>query len=56
MMMGAVSFEQKKLFVTQNLRILGVTGTGIKIVVESAIFGINDPDLPLHYAVIFRQF
>jgi len=29
---------------------LGVMGTGSKYVVESAIFGIADPDLPIHYA------
>jgi len=46
MMTGTVCFEEK-LFVMQNL---GIMGTGSKYVVESAIFGIADPDLPIHYA------
>jgi len=51
MMTGTVCFEQKKLlFVMQNLGIWGIMGTGSKYVVESAIFGIADPDLPIHYA------
>ena len=51
MMTGTVRFEEKKLlFVMQNLGIWGIMGTGSKYVVESAIFGIADPDLPIHYA------
>ena len=36
----------------QNLGMWGIMGTGgqTKYVVESAIFGIADPDLPIHYA------
>jgi len=35
----------------QNLGIWVIMGTGgSKYVVESAIFGIADPDLPIHYA------
>ena len=50
MMTGTVRFEEKKLlFVMQNLGIWG-TGGGSKYVVESAIFGIAHPDLPIHYA------
>jgi len=48
MMTGTMCFDQKKLFVTQNLRIWGDNGgRGSKYVVESAIFGIADPDLPM---------
>jgi len=45
-----VSSKKKLLFVMQNLGIWGIMGTGSKYVVESAIFGIADPDLPIHYA------
>ena len=42
---GNSVFQAKKLlFVMQNLE------TGVKYVVESAIFAIADPDLPIHYA------
>jgi len=42
---------KKLLFVMQNLGIWGDNGDrGSKYVVESAIFGIADPDLPIHYA------
>ena len=47
MMTGTLNsvFQAKKLlFVMQNLE------TGVKYVVESAIFAIADPDLPIHYA------
>ena len=52
MMTGTVCFEEKKLlFVMQNLGIWEIIETGgSKYVVESAIFGIADPDLPIHYA------
>jgi len=34
---------------------VGIMGTGgSKYVVESAIFGIADPDLPIHYATFMR--
>jgi len=29
-------------------------GAGVKSVVESAIFGIADPDLPIHYATLWE--
>jgi len=50
MMTGTVCFEKKKLlFVMQNLGIWGDNGEkGSKYVVESAIFGIANPDLPIH--------
>ena len=51
MMTGTVCFEQKLLFVMQNLEIWGQWGQGVKICRrKSAIFGIADPDLPIHYA------
>jgi len=34
----------------QNLGIWGIMRTGGQNVVESAMFGIADPDLPIHYA------
>jgi len=38
----------------QNLGICGDNGDrGSKYVVESAIFGIADPDLPIHYATFW---
>jgi len=39
---------KKLLFVMHNLGDNGDRGS--KYVVESAIFGIADPDLPIHYA------
>jgi len=42
--------RKKLLFVMQNLGIWGIMGTGSKYVVDSAIFGIADPDLAIHYA------
>ena len=48
-MTGTVCFEQKNYC---NAKFdLGDNGDrGSKYVVESAIFGIADPDLPIHYA------
>ena len=50
------SVSRKKLpFVMQNVGIWGDNGDrGSKYVVESAIFGITDPDLPIHYATLMR--
>jgi len=48
MMMGTVCFIKKLLFVLQNLG--DNEDGGSKYVVKSAIFGIADPDLPIHYA------
>jgi len=47
MMTGTVCFDEKLLFMMQNL---GIYGTGGQNVVESTIFGIVDPDLPIYYA------
>ena len=48
---NSVFRAKKLLFVMQNLGIWGIMGTGDQNhVVESAIFGIADPDLPIHYA------
>ena len=50
MMTGTVCFEQKLLFVMQNLEIWGQWGQGVKICRrKSAIFGIADPDLGVAY-------
>jgi len=51
MMTGTVCFEQKITICNAKFGYLGDNGnTGSKYVVESAIFGIADPDLPIHYA------
>jgi len=52
MMTGTVCFEQKLLFVMQNLG--NNRDRGSKYVVDSAIFGIADPDLPIHCATFVR--
>ena len=52
MMTGTVSFEER-ITTIYNAKFgdLGDNGDrGSKYVVESAIFGIADPDLPIHYA------
>ena len=51
MMMGIVCFEQKTTICNAKNGDLGDNGDrGSKYVVKSAIFGIADPDLPIHYA------
>jgi len=52
MMTGTVCFEQKKTTICNaKFGDLGDNGDrGSKYVVESAIFGIADPGLPIHYA------
>jgi len=51
MMTGTVCFVKKLLFVMQNLGIWGIMGTGGQNMwSRSAIFGIADPELPIHYA------
>ena len=51
MMTVIVCFEEKTTIAMQNLGIWGDNGDrGSKYVVESAIFGIADPDLPIRYA------
>jgi len=43
-------FRGKKLFCNAKFGDLGDNGDrGSKYVVESAIFGISNPDLPIHY-------
>ena len=51
MMTGTVCFEQTTTICNAKFGDLGDNGDrGSKYVVESAIFGIADPDLPVHYA------
>ena len=51
MMMGIVCFEQKTTICNAKNGDLGDNGDrGSKYVIKSAIFGIADPDLPIHYA------
>ena len=50
-MTGTVCFEQKTTICNAKFGDLGDNGDrGSKYVVESAIFGIADPDLSIHYA------
>jgi len=50
-MTGTVCFEQKTTICKTKFEDLGDNGDmGSKYVVESSIFGIADPDLPIHYA------
>ena len=54
MMTGTVFRGTSLLFLMQNLGIWGDNGDrGSKYVVESAIFGIVDPDLPIRYAMLW---
>jgi len=51
MMTGTVCFEQKTTICNAKFGDLGDNGDrGSKYAVESAIFRVADPDLPLHYA------
>ena len=51
MMTETVCFEQKTTTCNEKFGDLGNNGDrGSKYVVESAIFGIADPYLPIHYA------
>jgi len=51
MMTGTVCFEQKTTICNAKFGDFGDNGDrGLKYVVESAIFGIAGPDLPIHYA------
>jgi len=51
MVTGTVCFEEKTTICNAKFGDLGDNGDrGSKYVVESAIFGIADPDLPIHYA------
>jgi len=50
MIMRTVCFEEKTTICNAKFGDLGDNGDrGSKYVVESAIFGIADPDLPIHY-------
>jgi len=51
MMTGTVCFEEKTTICNAKFGDLGDNGDrGSKYVVESAIFRIAKPDLPIHYA------
>jgi len=51
MMTGTVRFDEKTTICNVKFGDLGNNGDrGSKYVVESAIFGIADLDLPIHYA------
>jgi len=53
-MTGTVCFEQKTTICNAKFGDLRIMETGSKYGVESAIFGIADPDLPIHYATFMR--
>ena len=42
--------SENAIFVEQNFGANGVKGS--KFLVENVIFGIADPDLPIHYATV----
>jgi len=46
MITGTVFQAKKTFFVMENLEIWVLMGTGVKFVVENAIFRIADPKLP----------
>jgi len=51
MITGTVCFKEKTIICDAKFGHLGDNeNRGSKYVVESAIFGIADPDLPIHYA------
>jgi len=55
MMTETVCFEQITTICNAKFVDLGDNGDmGSNYVVESAIFGIADPDLPIHYATFIR--
>jgi len=57
MMTATVCFEQKTTICNAKFGDLGDNGVrGSKYVVDSAIFGIADPDLPIHYATFIYNF
>jgi len=48
---ATVCFERKSNICIAKFRNLGVNGVkGSKFLVKNVIFGIADPDLPIHYA------
>jgi len=52
MMTGTMFRAKKTTICNTKFGDLGIMGTGEpKYVVESVIFGIADPDLPIHYAI-----
>jgi len=52
MMTGTMFRAKKTTICNTKFGDLGIMGTGeSKYVVESVIFGIADPDLPIHYAI-----
>jgi len=48
---ATVCFKRKSYICVAKFGNLGANGVkGLKFLVENAIFGIADPDLPIHYA------
>jgi len=53
--MATVCFMRKVNICTAKFGNLGANGVkGSKFLVENVIFGIADPDLPIHYATFMR--
>ena len=51
---ATVCFEQKSNIYIAKFGNLGANGVkGSKFLVENVIFGIADPDLPIHYATLY---
>ena len=56
-MTGIVCFKQKIIFVMENMGDLRANGDrGSKFLFENVIFGIADPDLPIHCAIHYATF
>jgi len=52
---GNSVFQAKKQYLYSKIWNLGVNGVkGSKFLVENVIFGIADPDLPIHYATFIE--
>ena len=52
---GNSVFQAKKQYLYSKFGNLGVNGVkGSKFLVENVIFGIADPDLPIHYATFME--
>ena len=55
MMTATVCFERKSNICIAKFGNLGANGVKMsKFVVENVIFGIADPDLPIHYATFME--
>ena len=52
---GNSVFQAKKQYLCSKIWEFGANGVkGSKFLVENVIFGISDPDLPIHYATFME--